>query len=156
MKKLAVVQIRGIIGMNGKLKDTLKLLKLTRKNSCVVVDDNPVYLGMIVKLRDFITWGEIDSETFKMLLENRGRILGNKMLSEDYLKSSVKMDYNTFVKSFFDGKVKIKEVPGLKPYFRLKPPVRGFERGGIKTGFSMGGALGYRKEKINDLIRRMI
>jgi large subunit ribosomal protein L30 len=34
--------------------------------------------------------------------------------------------------------------------------VKGFERGGIKKPFSMGGSLGYRKNKINELIRRMI
>jgi large subunit ribosomal protein L30 len=40
--------------------------------------------------------------------------------------------------------------------FRLSPPRGGFERKGIKTPFTMGGALGNRKEKINDLIKRMI
>jgi len=154
--KLAVVQIRGIFGMNIKFKDTLKFLKLTRKNCCIVVDNNPTYLGMLVKLRDYVTWGEIDQETFKLLLKERGRLSGNKALTEDYLKSKIKLDYDSFSKSFFDGKVKLKDVPGLKTFFRLKPPVKGFEHGGIKKPFSMGGALGYRKEDINDLIRRMI
>lgn len=40
--------------------------------------------------------------------------------------------------------------------FRLNPPKGGFARKGIKKPFSMGGALGDRKEKINDLIKRMI
>ena len=44
----------------------------------------------------------------------------------------------------------------LKNIFNLSPPVKGFERKGTKKPFNMGGALGYRKNKINDLIKRMI
>ena len=40
--------------------------------------------------------------------------------------------------------------------FKLCPPKGGFERKGIKNPFSIGGALGYRSEKINDLIRKMV
>ncbi len=43
-----------------------------------------------------------------------------------------------------------------KPFFRLKPPVKGFERKGVKHPFSKNGAHGYRAEKINELISRMI
>jgi large subunit ribosomal protein L30 len=38
----------------------------------------------------------------------------------------------------------------------LHPPRGGFERKGIKMPFSLGGALGNRKEKINDLLKRML
>jgi large subunit ribosomal protein L30 len=40
--------------------------------------------------------------------------------------------------------------------YALHPPVKGFERKGTKMPFSRGGAYGYRKEKINDLIMRML
>lgn len=40
--------------------------------------------------------------------------------------------------------------------FRLSPPKKGFERKGIKKPFSKGGALGNRKNKINELIKRML
>jgi large subunit ribosomal protein L30 len=39
---------------------------------------------------------------------------------------------------------------------RLAPPRKGFERKGIKVPFTSGGALGDRKEAINDLVKRMI
>lgn len=44
----------------------------------------------------------------------------------------------------------------LKPFFRLSPPRKGFERKGVKTSFANGGVLGYRGAKINDLIMRMM
>ena len=43
-----------------------------------------------------------------------------------------------------------------KRHFRLHPPRGGFEKGGIKKPFSMGGALGDRKGKMDDLVKRMI
>ena len=43
-----------------------------------------------------------------------------------------------------------------KPYFRLKPPVKGYGKKGIKLHFKNGGALGYRADKINDLLKRMM
>jgi large subunit ribosomal protein L30 len=45
---------------------------------------------------------------------------------------------------------------GLKPVFRLRPPSKGFERGGIKQSYNMGGVLGDRKQAINSLIESMI
>lgn len=44
----------------------------------------------------------------------------------------------------------------IKNCFRLSPPRGGFERKGTKKSFTEGGALGYRGEKINDLIKKMI
>lgn len=154
--KLAIVQVRGTIGMDQKQRDTLRMLKLPKNHSCVVVSSASSTLGMINKVKDYTTWGEIDEETFKLLLEKRGRFAGNKALTPELFKHYSKQDIDTFVKDYFAGKKTLKDVPGLKSYFRLKPPRHGFERGGIKKPYSMGGALGYRKKDINDLIRRMI
>ncbi len=38
----------------------------------------------------------------------------------------------------------------------LNPPRKGYGRKGVKLPFSLGGAYGNRKEKINDLLTRMI
>ena len=154
--KLAIIQIRGVINTNKDIKNTLKRLKLPKKNSCVIIDSNNSSLGMLVKLKDFVTWGELDKETIKALLEKRAKLAGKKPLTEEYLKSKTKLTIDEFSTRLFEGKSKIKDVPGLKPFFRLTPPSGGFEKNGVKTPFSLGGALGYRKEKINSLIRRMI
>ena len=41
-------------------------------------------------------------------------------------------------------------------WYALPPPRKGYGRKGIKMPFSRGGGLGDRKEKINDLLLRMI
>lgn len=156
MKILTVVRIRGSVGVKKDVKDTLRMLRLYKKNNCVVINNSPNYVGMLMKMKDYVTWGELDDKTFKELLEKRGRLPGKKKLTEKYVKEKLKLDIDGFIKEFFEGKKKLKDVPGLKPYFKLHPPRGGFERKGIKTPFSLGGVLGYRKEKINDLIRKML
>ena len=44
----------------------------------------------------------------------------------------------------------------IRKNFRLNSPRKGYGRKGIKVSFNEGGALGYRGNKINDLIKRMI
>ena len=117
-KKIAVVRIRGLVTIRRDIKDTLDMLRLYRKNYCVILEDKPSVIGMLKKINDYVTWGEIDEATLKLLAEKRGE--------KD------------------------------KKFFRLQPPRKGFERKGIKKPFSVGGALGYRGEKISDLIKRMM
>jgi len=55
-----------------------------------------------------------------------------------------------------ENKAKLSDLPGMRLFFRLKPPVKGFEKGGIKKPFAQGGVLGYRTNKVNDLLKRML
>ena len=139
--KLVVVLVRGLIDLSQEIKDTLRMLRLTRKNHCVVVDDTPSVHGMVVKVKDCVTFGPLSSETFAKLVEKRGvEFLGRKT---DRQKA---YSYDMIA---YNGK-------DYLPYFRLSPPRKGFGRKGIKIAFGVGGALGNRGEKINDLIERML
>ncbi len=153
---IAVVRIRGRSGVQKQVNDTLDMMRLYKQNGCVVVPNTPMYLGMIRKAKDYITWGEIDPETLTLLLQKRAKIVGDKPLTEEYLKDKLKVDAKGFAHEILAGTRALKDVPGIKPYFRLMPPSKGFERSGIKRAFAVGGALGYRKDKINDLIKRML
>ena len=156
MSRIGVIRLRGTIGMKKDVKDTLKMLRLNSKNQCIVIKNNPANVGMIKKAKDYITWGEINEKTFMELLKQRGRIVGKKKLTEEYIKEKLNISVDQFIKEFFDLKRELKHIPGIKLSFRLKPPVGGFERKGIKIPFSLGGAIGYRKDKINDLILKML
>jgi len=65
--KLGVVRIRGSIRVSTKIKDTLKMLNLNKVNTCVILEDTPVNKGMIMKAKDYITWGILNSETENLL-----------------------------------------------------------------------------------------
>jgi large subunit ribosomal protein L30 len=155
-KVIAVIRIRGDAGIKKPLKDTFKMLRLYKKNNCVVVPSTPEYAGMISRLRDGVTWGEISEETFKVLLEKRGKLPQKQDLTDAYMKDKVKLSIADFTKEFFASKKQLKDIPGLKLFFKLSPPRGGFERKGVKVAYSLGGALGYRKDKINDLINKMV
>jgi len=155
-RKIAIIRVRGVINVNAKVEETFRKLKLFRKNCCVIVDNRKVYEGMLRKIKDYSTWGEVDEETFKLLLTKRGKLPGNKPLSAEYVQEKAKVDVDNFVKEFFGFKKDLKEIHGLKKFFRLGMPRKGFGRKGIKVPFSLGGALGYRKDQINDLIKRMV
>ncbi|HLC63457.1 MAG TPA: 50S ribosomal protein L30 [Candidatus Nanoarchaeia archaeon] len=156
MSKLAIIRIRGITGVKREIKGTMDLLRLYNKNHLVIVDKNETNIGMLKRIKDFVTWGEISEETFKELLKKRGRLPGSMLLTEQYLKEKTKFSSEEFAKEFFSKKIQLKQVPGLKTFFRLKPPIGGFESQGIKTPFSMGGSLGYRGDQINILIKKML
>jgi len=130
--KIAVVRIRGKVNINQEVKDTLEMLRLYNKNFCVFIEPTAQSIGMIKKVKDFVTYGEADDELFNELVAKRGQ--------------EFKGDPNK--------KKKYYEIEGKKycKYFRLHPP-----RGGLKSTKKPfpRGALGNRKEKIADLIRRM-
>lgn len=154
-KLIAVVRVRGGINARQDVRDTLRMLGLTRVNHCILLDENPAYSGMIKKVKDFVTWGEIKPEVLEKLLRNRGRLVGNKKLTDDYIKSNTKFSsVGEFARAVHSGEVKISSLLGLKKVFRLRPPKKGYES--TKRPFKDFGSLGYRAEQINDLLLRMI
>lgn len=154
-KLLAVIRIRGTVGVRKDIKDTLYMLRLRRKHTCVLVNNSPSYLGQLQKVKDYVTWGEINEETLLKLLLKRGRLIGDHPLTENYVKEKLGITLRKFVKEILSGKRKLTDLPDIKPFFRLSPPSKGF-KGKIKKPYKAGGELGYRGEKINELIQRMI
>lgn len=152
--KIAMVRIRGKVDVNQDIADTLDFLHLKYKNNCNVVDDTPNYMGMIQKVKDYITFGEVERETFEKMLVKRGIMTGGEKISDEALKPKFN-SISDFADAFFEGRGSFKDI-NLKQPFRLTPPTKGFERAGIKKPFSLGGALGNRKKKINELLLRMI
>lgn len=154
MTKVAIVRVRGRVGVRREVKDTLAMLRLHKVNHMVIVDDTPSYKGMIQKAKDYITWGEIDKETLAKLLRRRGRLSGNRRLTDEYVQEKLGMSIEEFAEKVINGEMKLTDLEGLKPVFRLHPPRGG--HGTIKRPFKDGGALGYRGEKINELLERMM
>ncbi len=154
-RRIAIIRVRGSANIRKQVADTFTMLRLYKKNNCVIIPNNPSYLGMLEKVKDFVTWGEIDKETCKELLLKRGRLPLGK-LDDQYMKDKASMTVDEFVDAYLDFKKELKDVPGLKPFFKLNSPSKGFDKLGIKKPYSLGGALGYRKNFINDLIRRML
>jgi len=153
-KCLAVVRIRGIVNVRKEVEDTLRMLNLQRNCHATLIDDRPSYLGMLRKVQNYVTWGEASKETISLLLRKRGRTIGNKRITDEYAKKIGYESIDEIADALFNLKVELKDLPGVKPVFRLHPPRKGF-RGSIKKSYNVGGETGYRGEAINELIRRM-
>jgi large subunit ribosomal protein L30 len=123
MTKIAIILIRSLSKLEYSVKKTLEHLNLKKRLSCSVFEDSESLKGMLFKVKDFVTYGEISEDTYKELVDKKGE----KDLSKDK----------------------------LKPYFRLHPPVGGFERRGIKVPFTLGGALG-KRDNMDSLIKKML
>lgn len=146
---IAVIRIRGRVGVRKEIEDTMKMLRLHRKHHCVLLKMNDSVKGMLQKVKDYVTWGEISEDVLKRLVEKRGRKIGDKRLSKEEV---VKVLEELSKSEEQPSKVLIKL--GLKPVFRLAPPSKGFKKS-IKQHYPKG-ELGYRGSAINELLERMI
>ncbi len=148
-----VVRLRGTVDVHRKIKETLRMLRLHKRYHAVVVPDTPSYKGMLQVVKDYVAYGEIDAETLALLLRTRGRLVGDRKLTDEYVKE--KTGYETiedFAKAVLEGKASLKDLPDLKPVFRLHPPRRGLKN--IKWHYPKG-SLGYHGSDITKLIYRM-
>lgn len=71
---IAIIRIHGQIGLKKPVVETLNRLRLRKKYVCRVFE-NPtaVDLGMIKKVQNFVSFGEIDEATYKELIGKRGK-----------------------------------------------------------------------------------
>jgi large subunit ribosomal protein L30 len=130
------------------------MLRMDRNNFSTLLDDRPAYLGMLQRAKDYITWGEPTIETIRLLLDKRGRMDGNHPIDSEVLKSLGYTTTDELAAALFKGEVDFHKLENIKPYFRLRPPRKGFKRS-VKRPHGSKGELGYRGESINELVKRM-
>lgn len=116
---ICIIRIRGKVGVDRDVEETMFRLRLRKKYSCVVIEKpSKEQIGMIKKIENFVAYGEIDESTYKLLIEKRGK----------------KVNAN------------------MKPFFSLHPPRKGINS---KIHYPKG-VLGNHKNKINELLERML
>ena len=81
-----VIRARSDRGVTRKIRETMAMLNLTRVNHATIVMDNPSYRGMLQKSKDYITWGEVDAKTIEKLIKERGRMSGDKPVTDSSVK----------------------------------------------------------------------
>lgn len=138
---ILAIRISGMVDKERKVEETLFRMRLRRKYSAVLLKPSVQAQKLLNSVRNFVAYGDIDSQTLKMLMEKRAMpIEKGKKVDAEKIVSAIE------TKPF-------KQL-GIKPFFRLHPP-----RGGIesKKHFAVGkGVLGDNKAEINALVRRML
>lgn len=153
---IAVIRIRGRVGVKPDIKRTLEMLYLRRKFWATLIPLTDSYRGMLHKVKDYSTHGEVDRDTLVTLLRERGELRDGGKLSDKWLtENSEFQSVEELADALLAGRTYLHKLGWVKPYFRLRPPDGGFKRT-TKRAWNDGGELGYRGKEINTLIRRMI
>ena len=132
-KIIAVLRVRGVQGVRLPAAETMRMLKLTRRNHLVLVEDSPSLRGMLAECKDYVAWGEVTEELVRKLDEKRGEKTKDANAKQASRKAG-------------SGGAK-------QAVYRLHPPKGGFKS--VKLHFPKG-VLGCNGEKIIALIERML
>jgi large subunit ribosomal protein L30 len=154
-KTLLVVKIRGTVRAQRETRETLDLLRLVHTNHAILIDNRPAYKGMLQRVNSYVTYGEPSKELVAAIITKRGRLAGDKKITEEYLRKTGYKNVDELAEAIIALKAEYKNLPSIEPRFKLHPPSKGF-KGQIKKSFKAGGEAGYRGEAINDLVKRMV
>ena len=139
---ILAIRIIGNVKKDMDILETLFRMRLRKKYTSVLITPTPENMKLLKRMRNFIAYGDVTKETMIKLIEKRGKLIGG---------SDKKIDATKVVENL---EKKNLEAQGIKPYFRLHPPLKGID---CKVHFGTGkGVLGDNKDKINDLVRRML
>ena len=153
-KCFAVVKVRGTISAHREARETLELLRIARTNNAVLIDNRPSYMGMLYRVQNYVTWGEVSKETVALMLKERGKFAGGEKITDESVERLGYKSINELADAIASCKVEYQKLPNVQPIFMLRPPSKGF-KGKTKKSFAAGGEAGYRGKKIKDLIKRM-
>jgi large subunit ribosomal protein L30 len=153
-KCILVIRIRGTINVSQRERDTMRFLRVDKNNYASIIDDRADYKGMLQKAKDWITWGEPTVETVTKILVKRGRAPGDIRLTEEYVKELGYEGIDDLAEKLVNCEVSINQIEGLKPFFRMHPPRKGFRKS-VKRPYRSKGELGDRGKEINKLAVRM-
>lgn len=138
---IAVIRISGMVKVPKAVQETLHRIYLRRKYATTLLNPSQEISKLLKKIRNYVAYGDIDKKTLLELIKKRGQPV----------EKEKKVDAEKIVEQL--DKKSLKSL-GLKPFFRLHPPRKGIES---KKHFGVGkGVLGDNKEKINELIKRML
>jgi large subunit ribosomal protein L30 len=154
-KPLVVVKIRGTVSAQRETRETLQFLHLLHTNHAVLIDSRPSYKGMLQRINSYITYGEPSKETVALMLKKRGRLTGDKKITDEYIQKAGYKSIDDLADAIVTCKTEFLKLPDVQPLFKLHPPSKGY-KGKTKKGFKAGGEAGYRGEAINDLVQRMV
>ncbi len=131
------------------------MLRLTKTNHAVLIDNRPSFRGMLQRVQSYVTWGEVSKETISLMLQKRGRLTGDKEISEAYLQKVGFSSLDDLADAVVTCKIELQKLPSIQPIFKLHPPRKGF-KGKTKMNYRAGGEAGYRGDAINELVKRMV
>ena len=149
-----VVRIKGQVDVPHWAKTTLNLLKLEKKYRATIIPSKENTLGMLNKIKHYVSWIEVDAELAKELLDKKARKSGYQKITPEDLKELGFNSTDELASALAEGKTSLSKLKPIKPWFALAPPRHGFKRS-TKRMYGQKGVLGQNKE-LGTLVRNMI
>lgn len=149
-----VVRIKGQADVPYWASYTMSLLKLDKKYRATILPARENTLGMLNKIKHYVSWTELDPELARDLLEKKARKSGYRRVTQDDLQSLGFADTAGLAAGLSSGEVSLSKLRPLKPWFALAPPRHGFKRS-TKRLYGQKGVLGGNKD-LGEIVRRMM
>ena len=153
-KAYLVLRIKGQVDVPHWADTTLKLLKLEKKFRATIIPAKENTLGMLNKVKHYVSWQEIDPTLAKELLDKKGRKSGYQKITPEDLTEIGFKNMDELAASLAEGKTSLSKLKPLKPWFALSPPKHGFKKS-TKRMYGQKGVLGQNKE-LETIVRNMI
>ena len=153
-KAYLVVRIKGQADVPYWAKTTLTLFKLEKKFRATIIPAKENTLGMLNKVKHYVSWQEVDSALAKELLDKKARVSGYKKITNEDIKKIGFNSVDELAASLAEGKTSMTKLKPMKPWFALSPPRHGFKRS-TKKMYGEKGVLGQNKE-LGDIVRNMM
>jgi large subunit ribosomal protein L30 len=151
-----VVRVRGSVNVTRDVSATLRKLRLLRVNSSTLVRLTPPVEGMLRSVKEHVFWGRVDKNTLRLLLLKRGRLPGDRRLSDENVSKYTRFrTLDELVEAVWLSSSPAEAIKPVKPVFRLTPPKGGFKRS-VKKPVKKGGILGDWGDRVGWMLRRMV
>jgi large subunit ribosomal protein L30 len=177
-----VVRMKGTVNVPYWARITLESLSLNKRFRATIIPENEQTLGMLRKIKEYVSWTSVDTEFIREFIEKRGRSSASRLLStasstpdtasstpdtaatdnpngqinndNDENKESQNVDLSKIVSIISQNELYLSKISGIKPWFALNPPKGGFKRKS-KRSYSQAGILGENKELVS-IVKRMM
>lgn len=149
-----VVRIKGQADVPYWASYTMSLMKLDKKYRATILPAKENTLGMLNKIKHYVSWTELDFELARDLLDKKARTSGYRKVTQDDLEGLGFADISKLAESLSNGQTSLSKLRPLKPWFALAPPRYGFKRS-TKRLYGQKGILGSNKD-LGQIVRRMM
>ena len=149
-----VVRIKGQADCPYWATTTMTLLKLDKKYRAVILPAKDNTLGMLNKVKHYVSWTTLDASLAKELVDKKARKEGYKKVTPADLKELGFESTSALGTALSEGKATLSKLKPLKPWFALAPPRHGFKRS-TKKLYGQKGVLG-QNDGLATLVRNMM
>lgn len=174
-----VVRMKGTVNVPRWANLTLGSLHLDKKFRATIIPENEQSLGMLRKIKEWVSWSSVDDSFIREFIEKKGRISASRLVmattatgttdamgdssgdgskgdigGNDSSQKSQDVDLDKVATTISQNQLYLSKIPGIKPWFALSPPKGGFRKKS-KRSYSQNGILGENKELIS-LVKRMM